>query len=141
MARKSHTNTAKPCQITPKLPFAVEPYLLTPAQERAVVALLEARSIAAAARQAGIPERTLHRWLRHDTDFQDELRYLRQQALGHAAARLQQGASTAADRLFTLLDSKDPIELAQENEENVTASISCTGLQINDLGRKGDAAL
>jgi hypothetical protein len=35
MARKSHTNTAKPCQITPKLPFAVEPYhdLLTPAQE------------------------------------------------------------------------------------------------------------
>jgi hypothetical protein len=111
---------------------------LTPAQERAVVALLEARSIAAAARQAGVPERTLHRWLRHDTDFQDELRYLRQQALGHAAARLQQGASTAADRLFTLLDSKDPIELAQEN---VTASISCTGLQINDLGRNGDAAL
>jgi hypothetical protein len=24
MARKSHTNTAKPCQITPKLPFAVD---------------------------------------------------------------------------------------------------------------------
>jgi hypothetical protein len=45
MARKSHTNPAKPCQITPKLPFAVEPChdLLTPAQERAVVALLEAR--------------------------------------------------------------------------------------------------
>jgi hypothetical protein len=39
MARKSHTNTAKPCQITPKLPFAVEPYhdLLTPAQERALI--------------------------------------------------------------------------------------------------------
>jgi hypothetical protein len=63
MACKSHTNPAKPCQITPKLPFAVEPYhdLLTPAQERAVAALLEARSIAAAARQAGVPERTLHR--------------------------------------------------------------------------------
>jgi hypothetical protein len=45
MARKSHTNTAKPCQITPKLPFAVEPYhdLLTPAQKRAVVALLGAQ--------------------------------------------------------------------------------------------------
>jgi prevent-host-death family protein len=39
MARKSHTNTAKPCQITPKLPFAVEPChdLLTPAQERALI--------------------------------------------------------------------------------------------------------
>jgi hypothetical protein len=58
MARKSHTNTAKPCQIAPKLPFAVGPYhdLLTPAQERAVVALLDAHSIAAAACQAGIPE-------------------------------------------------------------------------------------
>jgi hypothetical protein len=45
MARKSHTNTAKPCQITPKLPFAVEPNhdLLTPAQKRAVVALLGAQ--------------------------------------------------------------------------------------------------
>jgi hypothetical protein len=36
MARKRHTNTAKPCQITPKLPFAVESChdLLAPAQER-----------------------------------------------------------------------------------------------------------
>jgi hypothetical protein len=47
MARKSHTNTAKPCQITPKLPFAVEPChdLLTPAQKRAVVALLGAQKL------------------------------------------------------------------------------------------------
>ena len=41
MAAKSHRNHAKPCQIVPKLPFAVEAYhdRLTPAQERAVAAL------------------------------------------------------------------------------------------------------
>ncbi len=115
MAAKSQRNHAKSCQIVPKLPFAVEAYhdRLTPAQERAVTALLGSRSIAAAARQAGVPERTLHRWLRQDKDFQDELRHLRQQALGHAAARLQHGASSAADAMFTLFDSQQPIELAR----------------------------
>ncbi len=115
MATKSHKNHAKQCQIVPKLPFAVEPYhdRLTPAQERALAALLASRSIAAAARQAGVPLHTLHRWLRHDNDFQDEFRHLRQQALAHAAARLQHGASAAADTLFALLDSEDPIDLAR----------------------------
>jgi hypothetical protein len=115
MGAKTQKNNAKHCQIVPKLPFAVEPYhdRLTPAQERALAALLTSRSIAAAARQAGVPLRTLHRCLRHDKDFQDEFRHLRQQALAHAAARLQHGASAAADTLFTLLDSEDPIELAR----------------------------
>jgi hypothetical protein len=71
MERKSHTNPAKPCQITPQLPFAVEPYhdLLTPAQERALAPLLEARSVAPPPVRPASPSALMHRWLRHDQHF------------------------------------------------------------------------
>ncbi len=39
---------------------------VTPSQKRALAALLEARSIAAAARKARVGDSTLRRWLRED---------------------------------------------------------------------------
>ena len=69
---------------------------LTPSQERAVSALLTARSIATAARQANVGERSIRRWLHEDENFQLKLRRLRDESLSHAAFQLQQGASEAA---------------------------------------------
>jgi len=83
---------------------------LNPSQQRALVALLQERSIAAAARQTGIGERTIRRWLHDDPDFQAELSQVRQQYLAHAATRLQSSASQAVQTLLDLLASKDHIE-------------------------------
>jgi transposase-like protein len=79
-------------------------------QDRAITALLQCRSVAAAARQAKVGQSTLRRWLREDQDFQTALRCLREQALTHAAMRLQESASVAVDTLYGLLASKDRIE-------------------------------
>lgn len=83
---------------------------LKPNQQRALLALLEAPSVAAAARQSGIGERTIHRWLHEDFDFQDEFREKRRQRLDHAATRLQSTAGQAVQAIVDLLASKDPIE-------------------------------
>jgi transposase-like protein len=79
-------------------------------QQRAITALLQCRSVAAAAKQAGVGQSTLRRWLREDEDFQTALRCLREQALAHASMRLQESASLAVDTLYRLLASKDRIE-------------------------------
>ncbi len=42
---------------------------LTPGQERAILAMLTGRSIAAAARQADVGQSTLRRWIREDDNF------------------------------------------------------------------------
>jgi hypothetical protein len=75
-----------------------------------VLALLEAPSVAAAARQSGIGVRTLYRWLNEDLDFQDELRETRARSLDHAATRLQSTAQQAVQTLVDLLASKDQPE-------------------------------
>ena len=86
---------------------------VTPSQQRAVVALVEARSIADAARTAGVGESSIRRWLREDERFQTKLRQLREEALSHASLRLQQGASRAVETMLNLIESKDRIEVGR----------------------------
>ena len=83
---------------------------LTPGQERAVQAMLTARSIAAAARQANVGQSTLRRWLREDNNFQNKLRQFREQALSHAALLLQQGVATAVAIMHELIQSEGRID-------------------------------
>ena len=83
---------------------------LTPGQERAIRAMLTARSIAAAARQADVGQSTLRRWLREDDNFQNKLRQLREEALSHAALMLQQGVAQAVCIMYELIQSGRPIE-------------------------------
>ena len=83
---------------------------LTPGQERAIRAMLTARSIAAAARQADVGQSTLRRWIREDDNFQNKLRQYREQALSHAALMLQQGAARAVCIMYELIQSGRPIE-------------------------------
>jgi len=76
---------------------------LTTRQDRALMALLESPSIAAAARKAEVGESTLRQWLREDEDFQAMLRLIRHETLSHVTTRLQQEAEKALDKASKML--------------------------------------
>lgn len=80
---------------------------LTPKQDQAVIALLNAPSIEAAARIVQVNERTIRRWLKKDDLFQDRLRDLRAEALSGAANKLQSEAFTVVSALHDLNQDKE----------------------------------
>lgn len=71
-------------------------------KEAAILALLTCRSVEEAAKQAGVPARTLYRWLK-EADFDAEYRRAKRAAFGQAIARLQQGASAASAVILKLM--------------------------------------
>ena len=83
---------------------------LTPSQERAVTAMLTARSIAAAAREAEVGDSSLRRWLREDENFQTKLRGLREEALSQGALKLQNGVPEAVETLYRLIGRDKGVE-------------------------------
>ena len=83
---------------------------LTPSQERAVTAMLRARSIAAAAREAEVGDSSLRRWLREDENFQTKLRGLREEALSQGALKLQNGVPEAVETLYRLIGRDKGVE-------------------------------
>src|ERR1044071_3708787 len=77
-------------------------------QEAAIVGLLTQSTIEEAAKSAGISTVTLWRWLQ-DSGFQNEYRRARRQAMGQAAAQLQQASSAAVGALREIVeDDKAP---------------------------------
>ena len=76
-------------------------------QERAILAVLESRSIEEACRKTGISKTLYYRWLRDDPGFADALRNRRDAAGAEALERLQRGLSIAVDVLVDLLASEN----------------------------------
>ena len=109
---------------------------VTPSQQRALVALVEARSIVAAARTAGVGESSIRRWLREDHRFQTKLRQLREEALAHASLRLQQGASRAVETMLELITSKDRIEVGRASLVRTAIDLAFRSSAYRDLAER-----
>ncbi len=75
-------------------------------RERAVLALLSERTIGAAAKQAGVSERTLRRWMLDDVEFRDALAEGRRVAYDAGIYRIQALTARAVETLDELLDAK-----------------------------------
>ncbi len=108
------TDPANSCQLQPVNELSVasadqEP-ALTQRQQLALVAMVSAHSIAAAARQAGVSERSIHRWLRDDKAFQAKLRQLRQRSLDQASLHMQHVAADVVEVMHELIHSGRAIE-------------------------------
>lgn len=73
-------------------------------QTRAIAALLSASSIEAAAALAGVPERTLRRWLAEDEAFGLELRNAQNALLSEHVAGLAAALTENRKRLVELRD-------------------------------------
>jgi DNA-binding transcriptional MerR regulator len=69
----------------------------------AVTALLTQRSIGAAARKAGVNERTLRRWLQEDAEFKEAYESARTATYTAAMSRIQSLAARAIETLEDLL--------------------------------------
>jgi hypothetical protein len=108
-------------------------------KDRALAALLDSRSVAAAARKAEIGESTLRRWLRDDEDFQDKLRDRRQQALRHAALTLQERSSDAVEALFTSIASDKKVEPGRAALLRTALDFAFRAGSYNDLAERLDA--
>ena len=76
-------------------------------QQRALVALLSTGKIVQAAKQAGLGESTVRRYLQ-DPQFKQAYHEERSRMLAEGVSRLQQGAVKAADVFLDGLDDKDP---------------------------------
>lgn len=69
---------------------------------KAIEALLSTQTITDAAKQTGISERTLHRWMRN-SDFQQGLRYAMRELASDMLRRLVAGREDALDAMHDLL--------------------------------------
>lgn len=72
-------------------------------RERAILALMSERSIAAAAERAGVNERTLRRWMAEDEAFQRELMDARRAVFDAGMARVQALTAEAVETLAVLM--------------------------------------
>jgi hypothetical protein len=79
---------------------------LTRKQQRGIIALLSAGTMAAAAAEVGVNETTLRRWMKEEP-FAKALSEARQQSMTVALSRLQAAAGTATTGLVALLGSAD----------------------------------
>jgi hypothetical protein len=83
------------------------PKEVTLRQERSIPALLSERTVAAAARAAGVGERSLRRWLREDERFRALYQQARSESMRQATARIQAASAAAVDTLTELMDLKE----------------------------------
>ncbi len=105
-----------------------EPFSLSAKQERAIVAVLQSRSVEEACRNARVSKTLYYRWLREEPGFGAALKSRRDAAGKEALARLNNGLNIAVDVLVKLL--------ASENEwvRRVAANdVICRSLKAREL--------
>ena len=101
-------------------------------QEEAIVALLSQRSVADAARAAGVGERTLLRWMKLP-EFDAAYREARRAAFGQSVARLQQAAGAAVTTLLKLMvDSNTPASTKARCADSVLRHTS-KAIELEDI--------
>jgi hypothetical protein len=110
---------------------------LTPAQYKAVSALLSEPTVRKAAEVAGVKERTLYHWLKMPI-FVNEYRAARREATSHAIARLQQFSSNAAATLVNLMATGNPAAVRLAAASKVL-DLAIKSVELDDLAARLEA--
>ena len=102
-------------------------------QAAAIAALLAQRTIAEAAQQVGIGERTLLRWLQEDSAFQAAYRTARRHVVQHAVARVQQATCTAVETLEAIMQDAEAPASARVSAAKAVLETALKGIELEDL--------
>jgi hypothetical protein len=102
--------------------------ILGPKYQKAIMALMLARSVEEASRMIGIPRRTLYRWLK-DPQFQEALRQAQEGAFSQSMARLECASALAVTTQINLLgDRHTPASV----KAHVADSVLNLGMKARD---------
>lgn len=104
-------------------------------QERAISALLQAPSLKEAAKEAGISEATLHRWLK-DEAFQMAYRAAKKEVVDHAICRLQQSSGKAVKALVEIMGSAISPASARVSAARTILETSIKAVEMENLERR-----
>jgi hypothetical protein len=110
---------------------------LTPAQYKAVSALLSEPTVRKAAEVAGVKERTVYNWLKLPA-FADEYRSARREATQQAIARLQQYSGHAAATLVQLMAAGNPAAVRLAAASKVL-DLAIKWVELEDITARLDA--
>jgi hypothetical protein len=101
-------------------------------KEKAIAALLLKPSIPAAAKDVGIGERTLWRWLK-DRNFKRAYKEARREVVRQAIAQVQAGLSKAVKTLKNIIDNENAPPSARVSAARVMIDMGLKAIEIEDL--------
>lgn len=104
----------------------------TSKQERAIIALMTESSVAAAARSAGVAERTIHTWLREEA-FRDLYRRARREAFDRAISMTQQYAAAAVKTLLQVMADKGASHQSRVSAAVAVLKFGREGMELDEL--------
>lgn len=104
-------------------------------QEQAIISLLQMPTISEAAKQAGIGEATLWRWLQN-IEFQERYREAKRQAVAQAITRLQQVSTEAVEALRTIMKDAEAKDSARVSAAKAVLEMVLKGSELEDLAAR-----
>lgn len=110
---------------------------LTTRQHSALSALMSEPTIRKASEVAGVPERTLYKWLK-ESAFQEAYRGARRDATQQAIARLQQFSSSAAATLVSLMAGGNPPAIRLAAARSVL-ELAIKSVELEDIAARLEA--
>lgn len=108
---------------------------VTPAQARAIAALMTSPTLGAAARVARVGERTLSRWLTQ-VSFQNEMARARTRLLADAALVLARGTTAAARALVAMASGAVRARSERVAAASKVIDLSLRFAELDDAGRR-----
>lgn len=111
---------------------------LTSKQDKALQALLAQNTITAAAKAAGVGERTLYRWL-DDPDFSAAYRHARRQVMQHTISRLQQASTHATTVLLMIMADKTVSPGVRLRAAVSVLEVAIKSVELEDLQQRIEA--
>src|SRR5256885_2253272 len=101
-------------------------------QELAIAALLTCSAITDAAKQCGIGEVTLHRWLKEPT-FQAAYRDARRAVVQQAITQVQQATGEAVETLRAVMQDPEAPASARVSAAKAVLETALKGVELEDL--------